>query len=263
MTYRWFWPLVGVTAIVVALGVWLIASRPGATSAAASKALLTATPSLTPVPTFTQTAAPTIRPSPSSTATLAPTALPTEVDAAVPATETPRPPATATRRPPSATATPVPPTPTATSSVAFKVIRQEMLSKRENGCEGGGHVYYINVLDKNGVPLDNVLIRRLYAGNIDIPATGAKGSGKTEDVAPRFAGDRLFVYRDNDGTLYNNDGDKSELTRVLSEEPKEIPIGDQLAGGFCDSVADCTQRIHDGTLCTGHYSYRVTFQRQW
>jgi hypothetical protein len=235
----------------------------GSPTAQAKALLAVGTATLTPVPTFTETAVPTAPATMTSTPTPTATPLPPTIAATSIPTDTPLPAATATRRPPTLTPTPAPPTATPTSSMAFKVIQQAMLSKKENGCEGGGHVYYITVVDKNGAPLDNVSVRRLYAGNIDIPATGAKGSGKTEDVAPRFAGDRLYVYRDNNtGATYDYQAGQTELTRNLSEEPREIGPEDHVAGGFCDNIADCQLHINQGTLCAGHYSYRVTFQKQ-
>jgi hypothetical protein len=139
-----------------------------------------------------------------------------------------------------------------------------MLSKSENGCEGGGHIYYILVVNKNGAPLSNIIIRRIFAANIEIPPTGGdKGPGKTEDVAPRYSGDKLYVFRDDNGKTYDPTGGLTEVTRDLNEDPRFIPISDEIMGGFCANVAECSQRITDGGLCTGHYSYRVTFQRQW
>jgi hypothetical protein len=235
----------------------------GSPTLQAKAQLAVGTATLTPVPTFTETAVPTAPATVTPTATPTATPLPPTIAATSIPTDTPLPAATATRRPPTLTPTPVPPTAIPTPSMAFKVIQQAMLSKKENGCEGGGHVYYIAVVDKNGAPLDNVMVRRLYAGNIDIPATGAKGSGKTEDVAPRFAGDRLYVYRDNNtGATYDYQAGQTELTRNLSEEPREIGPEEHVAGGFCDNIADCQLHINQGTLCAGHYSYRVTFQKQ-
>ena len=135
-----------------------------------------------------------------------------------------------------------------------------MLSKKENGgCGTGAHIYFITVVDKNGVPLPNILVRRVYAGNIQIPPTGEKGPGKTEDIPPRFGGDQLFVAGDTTGRTYT-----SERTRNLSTSEADIAIPDLIATGYCPNDAtQCAQLVRDNQLCLGHHSYRVTFQRQW
>ena len=222
------------------------------------------TPTPTAVPTFTPT--PTRTPvallveTPTTTAT---TALPTAPPP--PATDTPAP---AT---PTAAATPVPPTPTRRPptntppptaipkpSVDFKVIEQRMHSITENGGCQGRHNYYITVVDKNGVPLPNILVRRIFDQKAEIPPTGAKGPGKTEEVTPRYGGDLLYVLGDTSGNRFT-----SEQTRNLSTSEIDIPIPDLIAAGYCPNEGECQQRIKDNQLCLGHHSYSVTFQRQW
>jgi hypothetical protein len=199
---------------------------------------------------------------PQATATSAATATNT-----APPTDTPRPLPTATRRPPTATFTPAPPTATTKPDVDFKVIEARLYSVRENGgvtsngevadC-GEGHNYHIKVVDKNSVPLPNILVRRLYAGNIEIPPTGSKGPGMTEDVPPKYAGDLLFVMGDTGGARFT-----SEQTPNLSTDPKAIPDGWLIAAGYCSSSANCNYRRQVDGFCVGHYSYSIVFQRQW
>lgn len=142
-----------------------------------------------------------------------------------------------------------------------------MLSLKENqGSSKNGsvrdcgllHIYLIKVVDKSGVPLPNILVRRLYAGNVEIPPTGSKGPGMSEDVPPRYAGDKLFVMGDTGGARY-----KSEQTRVLSLNDRDIPNLDLIAGGYCRDEAECSYRKANNLLCLGHYSYSIVFQRQW
>jgi hypothetical protein len=185
----------------------------------------------------------------------------------IPPTETPAPRPTPTRRPSVPTATLAVPTETPKPAVDFKVIEERMLSLKENqGSSKNGsvrdcgllHIYLIKVVDKGGVPLANILVRRLYAGNVEIPPTGSKGPGMSEDVPPRYAGDQLFVMGDTGGARYT-----SEQTRVLSLNDRDIPNSDLIAGGYCRDDAECSYRKANNLLCLGHYSYSIVFQRQW
>ena len=120
------------------------------------------------------------------------------------------------------------------------------------------HIYLIKVVDKVGVPLPNILVRRLYAGNVEIPPTGSKGPGMSEDVPPRYAGDKLFVMGDTGGARYT-----SEQTRVLSLNDRDISNVELIAGGYCRDDTECSYRKANNLLCLGHYSYSIEFQRQW
>jgi len=151
--------------------------------------------------------------------------------------------------------------------VDFKVIEARMMSLKENqGASKNGsvsdcgwlHIYLIKVVDKAGVPLPNILVRRLYAGNVEIPPTGSKGPGMSEDVPPRYAGDQLFVMGDTGGARYT-----SEQTRVLSSNDRDIANAELIAGGYCRDDAECSYRKANNLLCLGHYSYSIVFQRQW
>jgi hypothetical protein len=185
----------------------------------------------------------------------------------VPPTETLVPKPTSTRRPPAPTVTAAPPTETPKPVFDFKVIDQRMLSLRENqGSSVNGsvrvcgllHIYFIKVVDKDGIPLPNILVRRLYAGNVEIPPTGSKGPGMSEEVPPRYAGDKLFVMGDTNGARFT-----SEQTRVLSLNDRDIPNTDLVAGGYCRDDTECNYRKANNLLCLGHYSYNIVFQRQW
>jgi hypothetical protein len=209
------------------------------------------------------------------------TAMPLQPTVTVqPPTETPVP-ATATALLPTATLPPKPtaarrplltptvasPTETPQPAVDFKVIEQRMLSLRENqGSSVNGsvrvcgllHIYFIKVVDKNGIPLANILVRRVYAGSVEIPPTGSKGPGMTEEVPPRYAGDMLFVLGDTSGARFT-----SEQTRVLSLNDRDIPNADLITGGYCRDDTECNYRKTINLLCLGHYSYSIVFQRQW
>ena len=217
----------------------------------------TTTRTPTPVALLVETATPT--PQPTATRLAAPqstnTPIPTLTNAPVPQLPT----ATATRRPPTNTPPPPPPTETPKPSIDFKVIEQRLQSIQENGGCQGRHNYYITVIDKNGNPLNGIVVRRIYAGNVDIPYTGKeKGPGKTETETPRYSGDSLYVLGDTSGARFT-----SEQTHNLSVSEAEIPIPDLITAGYCPNTAECQQRIKDNQLCLGHHSYSITFQRQW
>ena len=140
-----------------------------------------------------------------------------------------------------------------------------MLSLKENqGASKDGsvrdcgflHIYLIKVVDRSGVPLPNILVRRLYAGNVEIPPTGSKGPGMSEDVPPRYAGDSLYVLGDTTGARFS-----SEQTRVLSSNDRDIANAELIAGGYCRDDTECSYRKANNLLCLGHYSYSIIFQR--
>ncbi|MBI5879124.1 MAG: hypothetical protein HZB53_15865 [Chloroflexi bacterium] len=240
----------------------LLACAPASPTVIARLATPTAEPP-TAAPTFTAIPA-----TPSETATTVPTSTSVPATATATATPTPTstppPTATATRRPP--TATPLP-TDTPKPAVDFKVIEQRLLGVKENGgttsngsivsC-GFLHIYLIKVIDINNVPLPNILVRRVYAGNAQIPPTGVKGPGMTEEVTPTHDGDMLFVMGDTTGAKFT-----SEQTRDLTMRDTNIPNADLIAGGYCRDNTECAYRKANNLLCAGHYSYSVIFQRQW
>lgn len=240
----------------------LIACSPAAPAAEVKTATPAAEPP-TPVPTFTPTPA---TPSPTPTATPRPTdtpapVTPTPTSTATPAataTSTAAPAtATATRRPPTATPVPVPPTEAPKPSVDFKVVESRLLTMAENkGCRGD-HNFFITILNKDGQPLDGVIVQRRYLSQVEVPPSGTKGPGKTEDEIGK--GNAFRVLRDTTGKEYSSD-----WTREMSAQDIGISNAELIAGGYCTSDADCNARKTEGSsLCFGHYSYYVTFQKTW
>ncbi len=232
-----------------------------------------ASPTATPLPTFTATPAATAKPAAllEETATPPPAGegtnaspAPSGTTAKATSTRSPAatsgpPTATFTARPP--TATPVPPTPTDTPkpAVDFKVIEQRLMSINEAGGCYGNNLYRIKTVDKNSNPINGILVRRVFTGNDMIPATGFKGPGLTEDTPPRYSGDKLYVLGDASGARFTSD-----VTRSLDENPKNIAISELIAAGYCpNNPTVCQQSVNDGSMCEGHFSYSVVFQRQW
>ena len=166
--------------------------------------------------------------------------------------------------PPQVTPTPVPPTPTPKPSIDFRIVEQRMLSNIENEGSfdgnslhcGGGHTIYVRVLDAASNPLNGIVVKGIYFG--DLPVTGTKGAGGTSEDLYKGGGDELIIDRDTSGRTYS-----SERTRPLVNRTRDIPFSDFIAGGYCRDDADCQQKVNNNQLCEGHYSYNVIFQRTW
>ena len=255
--------------ISVLLLLALAACSPAATAGTAptSSSATTVVQVPTLVPTFTPTATPPIlptatsSPTPSDTATAIPESA-TATSTAVPATPT-RVPPTATRRP-LPTFTPVPPTNTPKPSIDFRVVEARLFGAVENGGSsvngsvqtcGNLNVFFIKAIDKNGAPINGIVVKRVFAGNVQVRPTGVKGDGKTEDDTGD--GNAFYVSNDTSGRTYT-----SETTRGMSTL-NDIPNPDLIGGGYCWDNAECDFRKANNELCRRHYSYSVVFQRQW
>jgi hypothetical protein len=209
------------------------------------------TDTLTPIPTDTST------PLPTHTPTFIPT------DTPVPATDTPTP--TFTPLPPADTPTPTPP------AYDFVVVHQRIWTNEENGgvSENGtvtgcgyGHEIYVWVLDAAGNPLDGVVIGDTYDNPRHI--SGEKGPGHAQyDL--HMNGFRLLVVEDNNAGRPVT----SEISQVMSSNDWEIPILWLIDGHYCATEDECIARRADpnrvgtNSLCWGHYSYEIVFQRTW
>ncbi|MFQ5612958.1 MAG: hypothetical protein ACE5H9_12575 [Anaerolineae bacterium] len=218
------------------------------------------TPTFTPVP---PSPTPVDTPTPAPTDTPLPTPIPS--DTPLPPTDTPEPPTvTFTPAPPTATFTPAPPTATPTPTtppVDFVVTSLRMLSIEENGGCLGKHQIFVTVVDAAGNPLNGVLIGDTF--NNPPKTSGDKGPGKAEFDLYKNGFELLVKQDPNAGRPVS-----SEVTMKLSSNDWEIPIDWLIAGHYCSSHEECTRRWNSGTagigensLCWGHYSYEVTFQR--
>jgi hypothetical protein len=205
-------------------------------------------------------------------------ALPTDTPAPL-ATHTPTPVPTHTAFPmptatPTPTFTPAPPTltPTPTSlPYDFVVVHQRMWTNEENGgvsqdgtvigC-GYGHQIYVWVIDATGSPLDGVVIGDPFNNPRHI--SGEKGPGHA--VYDLYMnGYQLLVVEDASAGRPVT----SQVSPVMSSNDWEIPIPWLIEGHYCASEEECLARRADpnrvgtNSLCWGHYSYEITFQRSW
>jgi hypothetical protein len=226
------------------------------------------TPTFTPLPTATPTA--TATPLPSDTPTPLPTDTPavTPTDTPLPVTDTPTP------GPPTPTFTPAPPTPTPAPTQPpydFVIVHQRIWSNEENGgvSAGGsvtgcgfGHQIYVTVTDAAGNPLDGVVIGDTF--NNPRRISGEKGPGKAEYDLFKNGYSLLIVEDPSAGRPVT-----SEVSQVMSSNDWEIPIPWLIEGHYCANEGECRarrsapDRSGNNTLCWGHYSYEITFQRTW
>jgi hypothetical protein len=160
---------------------------------------------------------------------------------------------------PEPTATPVP-------EVDFVINRQRLLSKAENGGCVGNHSIFVRVIDAAGNPIKGVELGDVW-GNPG-PVTGHKG-----DDQPGLAvydlyknGFKIFVKRDPTAGREVT----SQVTELLSSNDWEIGIPKLIEAGYCPDEATCRVQWNSGvfgegnnTLCWGHYSWDVEFQRTW
>lgn len=249
-----------------------------------------------PTPTFTPTETPT--PSPTATNTRVidtPTSQPPAQDEADPAaeaaadedvaeadevaeaavelplpTDTPVPPPPATNTPAPPTETPTPeatPTPTPESEFDFVIVEERLLSRDENGGCAGNHNIFVDVIDANGNPIKGVQIGDIW--NNPGPVTGHKGDdrpGRAEYDLYKDGGFHILV--ESDPTAGREV--TSEVTGLLSADDWKIGIPNLIEAGYCPDQGTCEAQWNSGTfgvgsnsLCWGHYSWKVVFQRTW
>jgi len=232
----------------------------------------TSTPTDTPVPTATPTNTPVV---PTSTQTLVIEPQTEVLEAAAMAAEVPteKVEEEPTETPIPATNTPVPPTdtpeptPTPTSEFDFRIVKLRMLSKDENGGCVGMHSIFASVVDAAGNPLKGVEMGDTWNAVPDV-FTGHKG-----DDAPGLAvydlyKNGLHIFVKNDPTAGRSV--TSEVTELLSTNDWEIGIPRLMEAGYCPDEGTCRVLWNSGvfgegnnSLCWGHYSWEVTFQRAW
>ncbi len=229
----------------------------------------TATPTVTPLPTDTATATRVVPPTETPTETPIATETPTETP--VPPTNTPAPP-TNTPVPvvqqvvEEPTPTPPPAEPTPTPAFDFTITKQRLLTKEENGGCLGKHQIFIDVVDVNGSPINGVEVGDTW-GNPG-PTTGHKGADYPGRAEIDLFKNGFYIVVRNDPTAGRPV--TSEQTILLSSNDWEIGIPRLIEAGYCPDQGTCEQLWNSGefgvganSLCWGHYSWEVVFQRSW
>jgi hypothetical protein len=220
----------------------------------------TDTPPPTPTPTNTLVVEATATLDAAALAAAAATTEPLPTDTPIPEPAAPQP--TATPVPPTDTPTPVP---TPKPEFDFVVTKQRLLTKEENGGCGGNHNIYITVVDAAGNPLNGVDIGDVW--NNPGPKTEEKnGQGGRAEYLLFKNGFKIFVK--NDPTAGRPV--TSQVTELLSSNDWEVGIPNLIQGGYCPDEGTCQVLWNSGvfgvgnnSLCWGHYSWEVVFQRTW
>lgn len=175
------------------------------------------------------------------------------IPTAPPATATPIPQPT---QPAAPTATPVPAGPD------FRLVGQRLWGVEENGgflsgnsvnC-GEKQVLRVVVLDANGNRLNGVTVKGVYRNELHV--TGEKGDG-TAEFDMNVDGDDIVVARDVDGREVTSDRAKNNTAKTYN-----IPFDQLIQGRYCTDDASC-QAFVDTHGCFGHFSWTVTFQRNY
>lgn len=242
--------------------------------------VIIATDTATPEPTATDTAIPTETPTEEPTATDLPTNTP------VPATNTPAP-AQAEAPPPEsepaqAEVAPAEEAPAPDSNPAvqaapgseitpqpgvdFIVKKQRLYSKAENGGCMGMHQVFVEVIDANGNPIKGVIIGDTW-GNMNVP-TGHKGEDKPGRAEIDLFKNGFYFLVKEDPTA--GKPVTSQQTDLLSSNDWEIGIPRLIEAGYCPDQGTCETLWNSGvfgvganSLCWGHYSWEIIFQRTW
>jgi hypothetical protein len=194
----------------------------------------------------------------------------TEVEVQLPLpTDTPIPqptvvPNTPTPLPPTETPTPEP---TSVPEFDFIITEQRLLTKDENGGCGGNHNIFVDVLDASGNPLKDVQLGDIW--NNPGPVTGHKGAdlpGRAEYDLYKNSGYHILVKSDPSAGREVT----SQVSDLLSTDDWKIGIPRLVEGGYCPDQGTCEVLWNSGTfgvgnnsLCWGHYSWKVVFQRTW
>lgn len=194
-----------------------------------------------------------------------PTAVPPVEETPVP-TETPVPPPTDTPVPPTDTPTPEPAA-ASVPDVDFIIVKQRLLTRDENGGCAGNHNIFVDVIDAAGNPLKGVQLGDIW--NNPGPTTGHKGDdrpGRAEYDLYKNGGYHILVKSDPSAGRDVS----SQVTELLSSDDWKIGIPRLIEAGYCPDEGTCRTLWNSGefgvgtnSLCWGHYSWEVVFQRTW
>ncbi len=112
----------------------------------------------------------------------------------------------------------------------------------------------VEVIDANGAPINGVVIRA-QLGAKEAQITGDKGPGRTEFVLG--GGQEVKVEKDAGGREATSD-----VAYGMTTHPAEIPIETLIGARYCADAESCPA-FQAAPGCWGHYSWTVTFQRNY
>ncbi len=200
------------------------------------------------------------------------TETPIPTDTPVPPTDTPVPgPDTPVPQPPTNTPepepTPEPESPLTGAETDFVIVKQRLLTIDENGGCMGNHNIFVEVIDAAGNPIKGVQLGDIWDN--PGPATGHKGDdkpGRAEYDLYKDSGYHILVTADPTAGREVT----SEATELLSSDDWKIGIPRLIEAGYCPDEGTCRTLWNSGvfgegnnSLCWGHYSWEVVFQRIW
>ncbi|MDX1523699.1 MAG: hypothetical protein R3264_18870, partial [Anaerolineae bacterium] len=168
--------------------------------------------------------------------------------------------------PPPPTDTPEPEPASTASEFDYVITKQRMLTKEENGGCLGMHQIFVNVIDAQGNPIQGVELGDVW-GNPG-PVTGHKGADEPGLAVYDLYKNGFKIFVKHDPTAGRQV--TSQVTELLSSNDWEIGIPRLIEAGYCPDESTCRVLWNSGvfgegnnSLCWGHYSWEVIFQRTW
>ena len=167
-------------------------------------------------------------------------------------------------RPPKPTAAPAataaPPKPS--TAYVVRNVRLKSVGEDAQGCQGGEHNLFVQVVDPAGNPLDNVRVREVFTGQVEVTGVQGKGAGRVQ----------FDIYRDGGGQLEIVDEGNAPQGPQSRGMSANLPDWDLFqAAGYCnckpypdvDSCRAGWEARDFRYMPMGHYAYEVVFQRTY
>lgn len=181
-------------------------------------------------------------------------------------TDTPVVPISAPTNPPAPPTTTPAPTATSLPEVDYIITKQRLLTIAENGGCEGNHSIFVTVIDALGNQIKGVELGDVW-GNPG-PITGHKGDDQPGIAVYDLYKNGFKIFVKNDPTAGRPV--TSQTTELLSSNDWEVGIPKLIEAGYCPDEPTCRVRwnsgvfgVGDNSLCWGHYSWEVIFQRTW
>lgn len=159
-----------------------------------------------------------------------------------------------------------PEAPPASEGPYFRLVEKRLWDVYENGGRldgpsvicGEKHELFVNVIDANGSRLNGVRIDGL-GNESHVTGDQGKGDGVVEFIL--WSGQEVRVGRDSDGREA-----QSDLAAGLTTNPGGISYEDLMQAKYCTDETSCRNFATPSNQppgCLGHFSWTVTFQRNY
>ncbi len=170
---------------------------------------------------------------------------------------TPPPQATAAPRP---TAAPTAP-PKPSTEFVVQSLRLRSVGEDSQRCDGGDHNIFVTVIDAAGNAMDNVRVREVFTGQIQVTGVQGKGSGRVQYDIYRGGGGQVEIVNEANERI-------SDVSRGMSDDWPDFDL--MKAAGYCNCKphlddASCEADLRNKTylFAVGHYAYEVVFRRTY